>query len=105
MYKLMALFIFFSSSLSAVERELIAVPTGWRLQGILASDAVCAFYTGHSASCGGPYQALCLPADATSGNKNRFWATIAQGKALSKPIFVQYEDTTCAITSFGLQNE
>ena len=108
MRKLMAaLFIFFvlNSSLSAVERELIAIPTGWRLQNLLASDGVCVFHTGHSASCGGPYQVLCLPADVTNGNKNRFWAAIAQGKALSKQIFVYYEDTTCAITSFGLHNE
>ena len=93
-----------SNAVGATQQALVAVPTAWRLQEYIP-DNVVVWYTGHPYSCGGAASGLSLPIDVSQATRNRFWATVAQAKATAKPLFVTYEDTTCIISSFGLQQE
>ncbi len=96
-----------SLSAVAVERSLVALPTGWQLQNYIAvppsqpNSVVFVFFTGHLAACGQNRGQLQMAAIAPPADHRLFYNTVVTGKATKVPIFVFYDDVTCNISSFG----
>jgi hypothetical protein len=69
----------------------------WRLQNYV-SNVVVVYFTGSPCTSG----ALNFPSNATSDDKNRFWALVLTAKSTGKKVGVWYETTSgnCQITSY-----
>ena len=74
------------------------VPTAWRLQDYLSND-VTVWFTGASGCTTGH---LIFTANATTDDRNRFWALVMAAKHAGTPVGVFYTNANgeCTITSF-----
>lgn len=74
-----------------------AVPTAWRLENYMGNNVV--VWGAGAPECTGN---ISFDSNATTDDRNRFWATIMTGKAAAKKVFIYYDTATCKIVSFGL---
>ncbi|AXI01471.1 hypothetical protein [Aquirhabdus parva] len=86
-----------SSWAVAAPASILTVPSGWRLQNYTGGALVVWYTTASTCTTG----KLTLPAGNES-QRNRFWALVLAAKTASRKVLVEYDDSTCVISSFGL---
>ena len=87
----------------AARKEIVERATRWRLDAVMG-DIVRVFYTSSAyESCWSGI--LQLPANATAGDRNRFWGAVMTAKTADRKMLVIYETSNCTISSFGLAEE
>lgn len=80
--------------------SLVTVPTAWRLENYMGNETV-VWNTGATGNCS--ISSLSFDSNASNDDRNRFWATVMTGKVALKKVFIYYDDQSCKIISFGLQ--
>lgn len=69
----------------------------WKLENYMGNSIVI-WNTGSSCEGG----SLTMPEGATTGDKNRLYATLTAAKASGVTMYIYYETADCKIISFGL---
>jgi hypothetical protein len=77
--------------------EIDAVPTGWKLENYPGQGI--ALWNTPASECSGH---LSLPANATTDDNTRLWATISAAIIAQHQVFVRYDNVSCTIASFGM---
>jgi hypothetical protein len=78
---------------------LSAIPTNWKVESYASGGTVVLWFTGSPCASG----KLELPSTATPTDHNRLFTSILTAKTAGKTMVIFYEDTTCVISSFGVQ--
>jgi len=76
-----------------------AVPTNWKIESYVAGGSVVLWFTGSPCASG----KLELPSGASATDHNRLFTSVLTAKTAGKTMVIFYEDTTCVISSFGVQ--
>jgi hypothetical protein len=82
---------------------LSAIPNAWRLQdyaGQTGTGNLVLWFTGSTCTNG----QLMINA-STEQEKNRLWSTVMAAKVANRHMFVYYDDATCLISSFGMDDQ
>jgi hypothetical protein len=75
------------------------VPTNWKIESYVGGGSVVLWFTGSPCASG----KLELPGSATATDHNRLFTSVLTAKTAGKTMVIFYEDTTCVISSFGVQ--
>ena len=97
-----ALCIATSGVANATNVGIAAVPTGWRLQNYVGLGI--ALWGAPAPECVAPGNTSKLGfASGTAANDiNQFWAIMTAAIVAQHEVYVEYDNSTCTITSFGM---
>lgn len=98
-----AVCIALSGVASATTVGIDAIPTGWRLQNYVGSGI--ALWGAPAPECvitANNTTKLDMPSTTASDDKNQFGAIMLSAIITEHKIHIEYDNTTCAITSFAM---